>query len=99
MLQFNSFFKDQRLFHRDQRAGSGATCQLLQAQTFLSETFAECHFRQRGQGAQIAYAPTVESFKQAVCGTFLISLPDGRQTKLQSATNLIVLLLSPMGLR
>src|SRR5690348_16842478 len=44
MLEFNCFFKYQRHFYWNQRAGGGATSQLLQAQAFLSETFAKSDF-------------------------------------------------------
>ena len=93
MLQFDGFFKYQRRFHRDQRARSGAPRQLLQAQAFLSETFAERNFRQCGQGVQIADAPAVEGFEQTVGGFFLISVLRSfsvfpvRQTKLPLASD------------
>ena len=45
VLQFDRFFEPQRSFDRNQRAACGAARQLLQAETFLSETLAERYFR------------------------------------------------------
>ena len=73
MLQFDGFFKDRGRFHGNKSARSGATGQSLQAQAFLSEALAKRNFRQSGQSMQVAYAPAVEGFEQAVGGFFLIS--------------------------
>jgi len=73
MLEFDCFFKHQRRFYWNQRAGSGAARQLLQAKALLSKTFTESDFGQSGQRSQVANAPAVKGLEQAI--RFLFRLP------------------------
>ena len=65
MIQFHGFFKNQRRFHRNQRARNHSAGELLQADPAPSQPFAERDFGKRAQGAKIADSPQVESFQKA----------------------------------
>ena len=71
MLQCDRFFKDQRRFDGNEGAGSSAARQFLPTQAGLSQAFAQGHFGQGSERAQIANAPTIEGFEQGV-GEFLL---------------------------
>src|SRR4029077_18306389 len=74
MFQLDRFFKYQRRFQGDECARSSATREFLQLQALLSEAFAECDFRQCGECAQVADAPSGKGFKQAIGCLFGITL-------------------------
>src|SRR5215470_5203710 len=65
MIQFHGLFKNQRRFHRNQRARNRSPRELLQLDARLPKPLAERDFGQRAQRAKITYAPQVKSFQKS----------------------------------
>src|SRR5580704_12626240 len=63
VVKFDDFFENLRRVDWDQRARGGSARQLLQSDAGLSQSLTYRNFRQSSKRAQIANAPTPQSFQ------------------------------------